>query len=56
MRTSRPSLLTGAMHMNKDFLVTVVIIVTIVAVYAGVLAAVLPIDVNAIGALTLPGK
>jgi len=42
--------------MNKQFWVTVVIVVTITAIYAGILAAVLPIDTRAVAALTLPGK
>lgn len=42
--------------MNKQFWVTVVIVVGIVTVYAGILAIVLPIDGAAVSALVLPGK
>ena len=42
--------------MNKDFLVTVGIIVGIVIVYAVVLSLVFPIDNTAVASMVLPGK
>jgi hypothetical protein len=42
--------------MNSQFWMTVVIVVGLTALYAGVLALVLEVDVRSVPALTLPGK